>query len=725
MPVVAYDSAAGIKFIRAMVHQYVLSLIRRLTPVAVAVLLGTGLHAQDGCGVQAPGMDLDYGPVCLVNGQALLMGTPVPNGTVPHDFQTVFLLSRGNSLLIDQIGPSPTFSVSSPDVWRIHPLVFDPATYDPGNIAFGVETVYGLRDQLAAPGAPCAGVALSVPGAKTVECDQPCLAVAPGLGMDSTLICLGKGQAVLTATTTTPGVVPAGFELRYLLSRSNGLIIDQVSATPDFTVSSAEIWRIHTFVYDPATFNLSSIVPGVSSVYDIYPQTLAAGGTLCAQVLMHAPFVKTGECKPACTASAGGLTIGQPDLCLTGGNATAHAIPDGNATVPAGFHTMYLLTAAASPNIVLATAGSPAFTVTHTGQYRINTFIFDPGTFDPATIVPGTTTLVALNAQLIAGGGPLCGALDLVGALFQVAQCGAPCEADAGAMLPEATPVCLGDSGATIAAVSFGDTLVPTGYQLAYLLSGNGADLLAHGTTPVFQVDTAGNFGIHALVYDPATLDLAALPWGSIGILDLNAMLVQGGGTICAGLDVLGAQVAVEDCGLACGAGENAEITVCLNAPIFQLFDSLGGNPCPGGTWSTPTAQVMNGEFNPATNAAGLYFYTITSPTGQTSTAILTVHVIDCAGPEYQADLMPGTDRQESPLQVWPNPAERYLRVALPFVPNGAVHVELYDGKGRKAPVKLVETGEELLLDLGTPAPGIWTLRVASENRVYGTRFMR
>lgn len=710
-----------------MAHPYVLSLfIRRSISIALTGLLSTGLLAQNECGVQAPGMDLDYGPVCLVNGYALLSGTPLANGNAPHDFQTVFLLSRGNGLLIDQIGPSPTFSVSSPDVWRIHPLVFDPATYDPGSIAFGAETVYDLRDQLSAPGAPCAAVALSVPGAKTMECEQPCLAVAPGLGMDSTLICLAKGQAVLTATTTSPGLVPPGFALRYLLSRTNGLIIDQVSATPSFTVTGTDIWRVHSFVYDPATFSLSSILPGVSSVYDIYPQTQAAGGPLCAEVLMHAPFVKTGECKPACTASAGGLTMLQADLCLTDGNATAQAVPDGDAIVPDGFQTLYLLTSAAAPQPVLATNATPTFTMAGTGQFRIHTLIFDPGTFDPATIVPGTTTLGGINELFIQGGGGYCGALGLGGAPFQVADCGLPCDADAGAMLAEAAEVCLDETGALIAAVSFGDTLVPPGYQMAYLLSDAGAMvLLGTSTNPVFHVDTAGAYRIHALVYDPATLDLIALAWGSTTTLGLNALLVQGGGTICAGLDVLGAPVTVQVCNSICNAGEDGEITVCINGPAFQLIDSLGGDPCPGGTWSTATAQVVNGEFNPATNAAGLYFYTVNLPTGQTSMATLTVHVIDCAGPEYQANLMPEADREESPLKAWPNPAERYLRVALPFIPIDAVHVELYDGKGRRAPVKLVETGEELLLDLGTPVPGIWTLRVTSGNRVYGTRFVR
>ena len=65
----------------------------------------------------------------------------------------------------------------------------------------------------------------------------------------------------------------------------------------------------------------------------------------------------------------------------------------------------------------------------------------------------------------------------------------------------------------------------------------------------------AGTYRIHALVYDPNTLDLSIVEIGVTTGFDVNALLIQGGGDICASLDVAGALFEVEACDCEADAG--------------------------------------------------------------------------------------------------------------------------------------------------------------------------
>ncbi|MCI5055295.1 MAG: hypothetical protein MRY83_04250, partial [Flavobacteriales bacterium] len=56
--------------------------------------------------------------------------------------------------------------------------------------------------------------------------------------------------------------------------------------------------------------------------------------------------------------------------------------------------------------------------------------------------------------------------------------------------------------------------------------------------------------------------------------------------------------------------GINGAITLCSSDPSVDLFNSLGGTPDLGGTW-TPALTSGTGVFNPAIDAAGNYTYTV------------------------------------------------------------------------------------------------------------------
>jgi len=120
-----------------------------------------------------------------------------------------------------------------------------------------------------------------------------------------------------------------------------------------------------------------------------------------------------------------------------------------------------------------------------------------------------------------------------------------PCNVDAGTLSIDATPVTLVDGSATISATPNGDEVVPTGYNRIYVLTKGAALVIEQvSETPSFSVAMVGKYTIHTLVYDE-TLDLSIVVPGLTTGFDVNGLLIQGGGDICAALDVAGAMVMV------------------------------------------------------------------------------------------------------------------------------------------------------------------------------------
>jgi hypothetical protein len=240
-----------------------------------------------------------------------------------------------------------------------------------------------------------------------------------------------------------------------------------------------------------------------------------------------------------CDADAGTLIADENPVELNG-TATISATEDTAPVVPPGYQVLYVLTSGAG--LLIEQAGAtPSFDVTVANDYTIHTLVYDPNTLDPGSLPPGSTGF-DVNALLIQGGGSICGALDVAGAPITVSEC----IADAGTLTADASQVLLNGT-TTISATEDTAPVVPPGYQVLYVLT-SGAGLLIEqaGATPSFDVTVAGDYTIHTLVYDPNTLDPGSLPPGSTGF-DVNALLIQGGGTICGSLDVAGAPISVLD----------------------------------------------------------------------------------------------------------------------------------------------------------------------------------
>lgn len=74
-------------------------------------------------------------------------------------------------------------------------------------------------------------------------------------------------------------------------------------------------------------------------------------------------------------------------------------------------------------------------------------------------------------------------------------------------------------------------------------------------------------------------------------------------------------------------AGLDAAVSTCGSGTLFNLTDSLGGAPENGGQWFTGTFVAHGGQFDPATDAAGTYYYVAGGSTACPDTASLQVAV--------------------------------------------------------------------------------------------------
>ena len=98
-------------------------------------------------------------------------------------------------------------------------------------------------------------------------------------------------------------------------------------------------------------------------------------------------------------------------------------------------------------------------------------------------------------------------------------------------------------------------------------------------------------------------------------------------------------------------AGENNELTVCANEPMFSLTDSLAGTPDDGGVW-TLNGATMPEDFDPMTGTAGTYTYTVTSNAGCFATAELAIEIIPVDDPTCCGIADAGEDSYSCDLSI-------------------------------------------------------------------------
>ncbi len=468
----------------------------------------------------------------------------------------IYVLTEGDELIIRKVGPEPMFDVMKAGHFRIHTLVYevDSSSFDFLDLSVvepGTTTGFDVLKLIESAGI-CAD--LDAEGAKVSVEEFVCEANAGTLTIDQTPVTLRGELAKVSATPNGDSNVPEGYSVIYVLTEGDELIIRKVGPEPMFDVMKAGHFRIHTLVYeaDSSSFDfldLSVVEPGTTTGFDVLKLIESAG--ICADLDAEGAKVSVEEF--VCEANAGTLTIDQTPVTLRGELAKVSATPNGDSNVPEGYSVIYVLTE--GDELIIRKVGpEPMFDVMKAGHFRIHTLVYEADSkqfqisLDLNVVVePGTTTGFDV-LKLIESAG-ICADLDAEGAKVSVEEF--VCEADAGTLTIDQTPVTLRGELAKVSATPNGDSNVPEGYSVIYVLT-EGDELIIRkvGPEPMFDVMKAGHFRIHTLVYEADSssfdfLDLSVVEPGTTTGFDVLKLIESAG--ICADLDAEGAKVSVEE----------------------------------------------------------------------------------------------------------------------------------------------------------------------------------
>ncbi|WP_157962277.1 T9SS type A sorting domain-containing protein [Winogradskyella aurantiaca] len=548
--------------------------INSLTNKVVAFLcvftLALVSTAEAQCTASAGALTADASPVAIANGGATISASAVIGPTVPADYEVNYLLTFGSELVIEQIGSAASFTVPDTGNYRIHTLVAEtsdassPDYLDLSAIELGVTNagdvfvdiiVSGICASLDGGGAPI-----------TVECT----ADAGTLTANADTVNIANGGVTIGASQNGDRVVPSGYTVTYVLTSGNNLIIEDASATPSFDVEDTGLYTIHTLVAqttdagDANYLDLGIIDFGTTPASAVIQ--IVIDNDVCASLdVTGAPI------NVVCSADAGTLTADASPVAIGNGGATITATQNAGPVVPAGYTVTYVLTSG-NNLIIEAVNTSPFFIVDAPGLYTIHTLVAqtsdanDPNFLDLSIVDFGVTPATAV-LQVVADN-DLCAALDVAGAPIIV-----DCEANAGTLTADATPVGIANGGVTISATQNAAPVVPSGYTVTYVLtSGNNLIIEDARSTPSFDVDDTGLYTIHTLVAqttnaaDANYLDLSVIDFGVTPASAVIQIVVDN--NLCAALDVTGAQIIV-DCEADAGTlTANADTVAIANGGV-------------------------------------------------------------------------------------------------------------------------------------------------------------
>ncbi|WP_250433900.1 T9SS type A sorting domain-containing protein [Hanstruepera flava] len=235
------------------------------------------------CMADAGTLTADMNPVELVNGMATISATPDGNVNVPNGYQTLFVLTEGADLVIVNVNTEPSFEVMEAGEYTIHTLVYNPETLDLSIVEPGVTTGVDVLNLINANGI-CAS--LDVPGAPIMVNEEvECITDAGTMYSSSPITCLTDGSAMIEAMQNNPANIPDGYQQLFVLTEAFTLTILNVSTTPEFTVTNRGFYRIHSLVYNPETLDLSVVVPGETTGFDVV--NLINDNNICASLDVH------------------------------------------------------------------------------------------------------------------------------------------------------------------------------------------------------------------------------------------------------------------------------------------------------------------------------------------------------------------------------------------------------------------------------------------------------
>lgn len=332
------------------------------------------------CISSADSLSLASDTLNIINGEANLAITIEDTAYVAAGYSKKYFLTSEPSGIILETSDSLNFEVNSGGDYGIYSMVYlgMPGTYDYFDDSFiiiGQTSIAEIEDAIQMQGV-CADIDTS--GIQFFV--QDCGANAGALDIPSASS-LNGGQATLTTTHTIPPSVPPGYDVKYLLSRGSSALYVDISNTPEFTVTEAAEYGIHTLVYDsvPGGVNfldLSFYQIGTAKIGDIAAQITAE--RLCADLDFAGAIVDIDSCK----ADAGVLAMALETDSLRTGPIDIQANILASPTVPSGFNFRYILTSGDSM-IVEAIGNTPIFTVNSSARYRIHSLVYNPDPNSP------------------------------------------------------------------------------------------------------------------------------------------------------------------------------------------------------------------------------------------------------------------------------------------------------------------------------------------------------
>ncbi|WP_417195964.1 T9SS type A sorting domain-containing protein [Bizionia sp.] len=376
-------------------------------------------------------------------------------------------------------------------------------------------------------------------------------------------VSLVDGMATISATPNGDAVIPDGFTLGFVLTLGDELVIVDGDDISSFPVTEPGNYTIHPFVYNPNTLDVGIVEFGVTTGVDVLGLISQGGGNICASLDVTGAPVTVESCE----ADARTLMANMDTACLVDGMATISATSNNDAVIPDDYSSIYVLTQ--GEGLVIVNAGAePSFEITEGGNYTIHTLVYNPDTLDLGILEFGVTTGFDVFRLIIPGGGTICAALDVAGAPVSVEN------PMAGTLTADMDMATLVDGATTISATPNGDINIPDGYSSIYVLTqGDDLVIVNAGAEPNFEVTEAGNYTIHTLVYNPNTLDLGIVELGVTTGVDVLGLISQGGGDICASLDVAGAPVTVmeESCTAEAGTMYSSSPITCLMSGMASI----------------------------------------------------------------------------------------------------------------------------------------------------------
>ena len=229
---------------------------------------------------------------------------------------------------------------------------------------------------------------------------------------------IAGGSVTRSFTPDNSAIVPAGYELVYVLTSGTGLVIEALDVTDDtkatFTFTSAGDYTIHALVYDPNTLDLSGVQFGVTTAAEVL--TLIDDSGACADLLVAGLELSLNEC---CLAQAGAMNSAMTSGCVDENSGVLASATSVSANIPSGFVQEFLLT---SEGFVLeATSTNPNFVINTPGVYIIHSIVYNPNTFNLTQFTIGTSTAFDIRSAYRSQG--ICASIDIVGASVEAQSC--------------------------------------------------------------------------------------------------------------------------------------------------------------------------------------------------------------------------------------------------------------------------------------------------------------